>query len=57
MKTQTPHITHYQGYDIVHAKGLTDWWTVIDRKIEHYFVDLRAAMDYCDVKFNKRAKV
>lgn len=56
MNALAPHITHYQGYDIVHASGVTDWFTVIDGKHEHYFVDLRAAMDYCDAKFNKRVK-
>lgn len=57
MTTLTPHITHYQGHDITHASGLTDWFTVVNKHVEHYFIDLRSAMDYCDEQFNKRWKI
>ncbi len=55
--TDLVQVTTYQGYDIVRARGKADWWTVVDRDTEHYFVGLRAAMDYCDAKFNKQVKI
>lgn len=69
MSLVTPNTTHYQGYDIAHDRR---WYSVtigkdtLDSTLnsvdheqlgEHYFVDLRAAMDFCDEQFNKRWKL
>lgn len=57
MKTPTDnyvHVTTYLGYDIVHAADPIPYFTLVDRKIEHYFETLRDAMDWCDIQFNRK---
>jgi len=49
MNTLQPHITRYNGYDILHPTTKADWYTVTTKKgYEHYFVELRFAMDFID---------
>jgi len=46
------HLTRYLGHDIIHAGGRTGWYTVSDSKLDHYFVDLRSAMDFVELHWN-----
>jgi hypothetical protein len=48
------HTTTYQGYDIVHAAEPIPFFTLVDGDIEHSFVNLRAAMNWCDAKFKAK---
>lgn len=52
----TPHITTYQGHDIVRSTPEAVQNSRVFTVEGHHFVSLRDAMDYCNDQFNKKTR-